>query len=298
MATFHMNIKAGKSGNAGNHLDYILREGKYKNRINDDDKRIVYRRCPVKGNMETLKDFFKDADKYERKNGTPYKEIEFALPNELTIEQNNEIVKEFCNKYMHNKYFIAVIHDKKISTIENKQNVHCHLMFSERIIDNIERNKSDFFKRYNSKNPEKGGAKKDRFFTDYKTRSKHLKQARKDLEIITNKILKKYNIQSYVSCETLKIQSKIEMKKGNKIKAKILDRKPEQHIHFQILNNDIDLIYKIRKLRKLKNERSKNIEYGEELKKNKKTVRIKQKLNFSSWNKEKNNKLKNNYKGI
>ena len=37
---------------------------------------------------------------------------------------------------------------------------HVHLMFNERLQDGIERDPEQYFKRYNSKNPERGGAKK------------------------------------------------------------------------------------------------------------------------------------------
>ena len=37
---------------------------------------------------------------------------------------------------------------------------HVHLMFNERLQDGIERDPEQYFKRYNSKNPERGGLKK------------------------------------------------------------------------------------------------------------------------------------------
>ena len=40
---------------------------------------------------------------------------------------------------------------------------HVHLMFNERLQDGIERDPEQYFKRYNSKNPERGGAKKRQY---------------------------------------------------------------------------------------------------------------------------------------
>ncbi|ODT63171.1 MAG: hypothetical protein ABS69_21710 [Nitrosomonadales bacterium SCN 54-20] len=37
---------------------------------------------------------------------------------------------------------------------------HVHLMFSERQVDGIERDPEQYFRRYNAKSPEKGGARK------------------------------------------------------------------------------------------------------------------------------------------
>ena len=44
----------------------------------------------------------------------------------------------------------------------NGENPHAHLMFSERGHDGIERDAEQWFKRYNAKAPEKGGARKSR----------------------------------------------------------------------------------------------------------------------------------------
>ncbi|MGC9237956.1 MAG: MobA/MobL family protein, partial [Thiomonas sp.] len=43
---------------------------------------------------------------------------------------------------------------------DGKEQPHAHIMFSERILDGIERDPEQYFKRYNAKNPEKGGARK------------------------------------------------------------------------------------------------------------------------------------------
>ena len=42
------------------------------------------------------------------------------------------------------------------------ENPHAHLMISERANDGIERSREQWFRRYNAKAPEKGGAKKSR----------------------------------------------------------------------------------------------------------------------------------------
>ena len=60
-------------------------------------------------------------------------------------------------------------------------------MFSERELDGIDRELSQFFKRANSKNPEKGGAKKNR---EWQEKSRLL-DLRKSWEIETNNLLEK-----------------------------------------------------------------------------------------------------------
>lgn len=251
MATYHLTLKSGKTMKAAAHSDYINREGKYKNIQHENNNKtdLVAKgyRLPKWAERKPKK-FFNIADKFERKNGVSYKEFEFALPNELTLKQNKEIVDKFLNKYMKDKYFCFAIHDKKNSSIEGKRNLHCHLMFSERIIDGINRTPEQFFKRYNPNNPEKGGAKKDRIFSDYKTRSINLKNARKYFEEITNITLEKYGIKKRVSCETLKEQKKNEK---NIIKYYELDREPEKHINYIILRKNKSIINDINNQRKL-----------------------------------------------
>lgn len=251
MATYHFTLKSGKTMRAAAHCDYIYRQGKYKDISHGDEEKdlvVTGHYLPNWADKKPRK-FFAMADKCERKNGVSYKEFEFALPNELTIKQNLEIVEQFLDKYMKNKCYCYAIHDKKNSSIENKRNIHCHIMFSERVIDKTRRSPEQFFKRYNSKNPEKGGAKKDRTFTDYKTRSENLKEARKFFEEITNLTLKKYGFKERVSCETLKEQQKKE--KNNIIKYFELDRKPEAHINYIILRRNKNIKNNIIERRKL-----------------------------------------------
>ena len=67
------------------------------------------------------------------------------------------------------------------------ENPHAHLMFSERANDGIERSREQWFKRYNSKEPEKGGARKS-----MATRPKDwLEQTRKDWADHANQALER-----------------------------------------------------------------------------------------------------------
>ena len=51
------------------------------------------------------------------------------------------------------------IHNVK-SRISGEDQPHCHLMFSLKADDGIERSAEQYFKRYNPQDPAKGGAKK------------------------------------------------------------------------------------------------------------------------------------------
>lgn len=163
MAIYHLSVKNGKQyGSTGtrgqNHFAYINREGKYSR---DDIDSFETVNLPAWA--EDAKHFWKSADKNERINGRIYKELEISLPRELDAEQRVELVKDFMEKTLGDKFtYSYAIHVPLAS--DGMQNPHVHVMFSERKLDGIERDEVQFFKRYNAKNPEKGGAQKDRYF--------------------------------------------------------------------------------------------------------------------------------------
>ena len=133
---------------------------------------------------------------------------------------------------MNKFYYSLAIHDKQKSAITGERNLHCHLMFCEREIDGIERDAKTFFKRYNSKNPELGGARKE---IEWQTKEK-LVDLRKDWEILLNSHLEKNNINQKVSCKTLSKQREKFLEEGNKIEADRLDR--------EVINIDGRILYK------------------------------------------------------
>lgn len=164
MAIYHLSVKNGvnesSSGTRGaNHHAYINREDKYKNREDLETKHS--------GNLpnwaKDAKHFWASADKYERKNGRVYKELEISLPRELNEEQREQLVKEFIEQHFGMSYtYSYAIHNPIAS--DGAHNPHVHIMFCERKLDGIDRTEQQHFRRYNPDCPEKGGAQKDRFF--------------------------------------------------------------------------------------------------------------------------------------
>ena len=103
--------------------------------------------------------FWKMADEHERKNGSTYREHVVALPRELDENQRHELVKDWIKNEIGEKHaYQYAIHNPP--AMDGGEQPHAHIMFSERLIDGIERDPDQYFKRHNSKNPEKGGAKK------------------------------------------------------------------------------------------------------------------------------------------
>lgn len=197
LAEYRFCYKKGKLGHAKNHAAYILREENYTSRKEE----LVYKES---GNMEMFDGtsavkFWEYADTYERANSVVYREIEVNIPNEFNHEQAKELINNFVKKELGEKYiYTYAIHESYNN--DGEKNLHCHLMFSERELDGIDRELSQFFKRANSKEPEKGGAEKNREWQD----KSRLLELRKSWEIESNNLLEKYGFEARIDCRSLR----------------------------------------------------------------------------------------------
>ena len=151
MAAYHLRVKNDtKSGggkvSAKRHADYILRgDGKsHVDYINREGAQSERTDCIFKGSQlpkwakGSPQRFFSAATRYEDKGNRRYKEIELSLPNELTLEQNREIVDRFIANHLSNHYYAYAIHEKN-GELSGERTPHVHIMFSERLIDDVER---------------------------------------------------------------------------------------------------------------------------------------------------------------
>ena len=103
MASYHLSAKIGAKGKASAHAAYISREGKYSGRERYEDLEAT-----ASGNMPKWAEhnpahFWDAADEHERANGATYREIEVALPRELTPEQRRELVEDFIQPALTTK---------------------------------------------------------------------------------------------------------------------------------------------------------------------------------------------------
>lgn len=160
MAIGRLSMKVGKAGKAGPHAAYIAREGQYANRLERGEKL----EATEAGNMPAWAQsnpqaFWQAADAFERKNGTTYREMEIALPRELDADQRAALVREFVRQEIGDRHaYQWALHVP--TAADGGEQPHFHLMFSERQVDGIDRDPEQYFKRYNAKAPEKGGARK------------------------------------------------------------------------------------------------------------------------------------------
>lgn len=105
--------------------------------------------------------FWQAADTFERANGSSYREFEIALPRELTPTQRIELVRDFIREELSDKHAYSVALHNSAGSIDGGEQPHAHIMMSQRVNDGIELSPEQYFKRYNAKFPERGGARKD-----------------------------------------------------------------------------------------------------------------------------------------
>lgn len=158
MAIYHFTASKGQQGkhSAKAKFDYIHREGKYQ-------KDIAELVASASGHMPDwaqgdTRRYWKATDDHERANGRLFRHYEFALPKELTVEEQKQLADAFCCEVATAKegilpYSYAIHHGKG-------ENPHCHLMISERVNDGHTRASETWFKRAKKREPEKGGAVK------------------------------------------------------------------------------------------------------------------------------------------
>jgi len=218
VANYHFRTKVSTGQKSKAHAQYILAENKYA--YKGDEVVYVSNHTPEDIPVST---FWEACDIYERANGRQYREFEFSLPSELPLEENINIVDDFIEKTLGNRFFYtAVIHNKEASQKEGQQNMHCHLMFNERELDEFNRPPQLHFKRCNVKNPSMGGAKKS---IEFNHKDK-LIELRKDFEVLVNSYYEKNGLDMRVSCETLVKQKEMAEQSNDEIKSEYLDRKP------------------------------------------------------------------------
>ncbi|WP_064608928.1 MobA/MobL family protein [Streptobacillus moniliformis] len=224
MAIFRLRYKCGKK--ALGHLSYINGEDRYISK-KEHVEFIETKNLPE--NFKDINEFWTFATLYERSNANLYREFEITLPKEFSKEKNKEILDRFLEKTFGDKFvYNYAMHNP------NEDQPHAHVMFCDRKLDGILRDKSKFFKRHNSKNPEKGGAKKD---TTIKTKE-YVSDLRKNWEIHLNKYLEASGLEK-VSSDTLKKQREEAIEKGELLKAEKLNREAI-HINKKVKQNRIN----------------------------------------------------------
>ena len=161
---------------------------------------------------------------HERANGRLYSEVQFALPKELGEAERRELAGEFAERVCSKErlpYTLAIHRGGA-----NGENPHAHLMFSERGHDGIERDAEQWFRRYNRKAPEKGGARKSRAAKA----GDWLEKTRKAWEQTANRALERAGLAERIDGRSLADLRDEAHRAGDLERAADFSREPNVHL--------------------------------------------------------------------
>ena len=240
MATYHCSINIGYSNKTMPHLDYINREGKYNHR---SDELVITKSGNMPKWATNAREFWENVAVNDVRS---YREIEFALPNELSVEDQIDIVERFIDEVIPNNPYSYAIHevDSKIHGIKNP---HVHIVFSERLNEKrIEDfSKEEYFKQKGrSRNGEIiGGASKDRSWAGNRSTSKYY-EVRETVADVINEKYKENGINKEISAKSLKAQ-KQELYKSGKVEGQDLPDNVLPYIPRKIFHRYVNVMTKI-----------------------------------------------------
>ena len=225
MATYHLNVKTGSRGggqSAKAKDDYIEREGKYAK----DAEELEHRES---GNMPSWAradpgKYWSAADEHERANGRLFVQVEFALPRELNAADRVELAASFAERLTGAErlpYTLAIHRG-------GGDNPHVHLMISERGLDGHDRDAETWFKRYNAKAPEKGGAKKTSSIS--LKSNEWVTRTREAWTQEANRALERAGSAERIDHRSLAAQRQEAIERGQMDRAAEFDRTPGVHL--------------------------------------------------------------------
>lgn len=173
MALSRFEVNSGQKGKGLPHYLYITGQDGYV----EKNTEIIFVRSENMPNwVQDPREFWGAGDEFERKNGSVYREHLLSLPRELTHAQNIQLIDDWVKKHLDGYTYTYAYHET--FALDGGLQPHCHLMFSERVNDGIERTKEQYFKRYNPKNPERGGVKKQNTGKSHAERKQELLELR------------------------------------------------------------------------------------------------------------------------
>lgn len=199
--------KDKKAPTSRNGFFYITRTGHFANKDSSEEVEFV-----KSGNMPDYakndpKKFWVNADKYEQLKGRTSSVLTIALPNNISKQQRIELVQKFIDEFAnkHGFAFTCAIHNHK-GSIEGKDQPHLHFMYSERpTLGNADMHPKQFFARYNSKHPERGGVRK--LSADVLGYGKnHVDYIRKTTETLINEYLEEHAPTKKISIMGIEIE--------------------------------------------------------------------------------------------
>lgn len=222
MSIYHLTTTVGSHAggqSASAKDDYIEREGRYSG-DRSEVEHVESGHMPAWAERDPHA-YWEAADAGERANGRLFREVEFALPAELSRSGRVEVAREFAHFLTGRErlpYTLAIHRG-------GGENPHCHLVMSERANDGLERTAAAWFKRYNGKDPERGGARK------VSTSSKEwLKSTREAWAEHANRALARAGSTERIDHRSLSDRAEEAREAGDLERAAELSREPGKHL--------------------------------------------------------------------
>ena len=223
MAIYHLNVKTGSRDggqSARARAQYIAREGK-------DEKDHDALAHSESGNMpewaaDDPRHYWAAADAHERVNGRLFVAVECALPKELNEAEQRTLAGSFADVLTRQERLPYTM----VLRRGGGENPHVHLMISERALDGHDRDAERWFKRYNAKEPEKGGARKSRSLHG----REWLENTRRGWARAANRALEEAGRAERIDHRTLAAQHAEALERGDLDRAAELDRIPGIHL--------------------------------------------------------------------
>jgi MobA/MobL family len=162
---YHLSFRSGsRAGGASARAAhaYITRSEEFDGPDRDAALYTESDRMPAWAEADPA-DYWDAADLYERANARLYVSADFALPRDLSADDQIELAHAFAQELTREERlpYTLAIHSGRDET-GHEHNPHAHLMISERRNDGVERSREQWFRRANSTHPDRGGAPKSR----------------------------------------------------------------------------------------------------------------------------------------
>ena len=232
MAVYHLKMSVGSrdGGQSARAKDaYIEREDRYALQDPEECEHVEHGNMPAWA-QDDPRTYWAAADDNERSNGRLYREVQFALPNELSPEARRDLARSFAEQLTDVQEgklpYTLAFHKGESAKPDKPDNPHAHLMFSERANDGIERSAEQWFKRHNPKSPEQGGAKKSRAAVP----KEWLEQTRQAWAQKANRALEQAGREERIDGRSLADRRDAAERDGNLELAAELSREPNVHL--------------------------------------------------------------------
>ena len=205
MASYHIQINTGGKGAALEHAQYIDRDGRFTRGALWRGRGARPRQHAGVGARGHERSFGARRMSSSAPMGTRTGSTSSRCRASSRERAQVALVQRFAEQELGTtRPYQWAIHICTAS--DGKEQPHVHLMFSDRQHDGIERGPEQFFKRYNAKNPERGGAQKFSYGADKEEAARTYEGIRERWAKVQNLALEHAGVEARVDHRSLAAQ--------------------------------------------------------------------------------------------